>query len=103
MSVRPGSININGWDKLIFVSGKFKTRKKVVSSPICLADGTIIVGSYDKHLYFFSPQGVLLGKYKTKGKIFATPIVLDNNTIVVCSTNGYIEFLKVKPMFALSE
>ena len=82
---------------------KFKTRKKVVSSPICLADGTIIVGSYDKHLYFFSPQGVLLGKYKTKGKIFATPIVLDNNTIVVCSTNGYIEFLKVKPMFALSE
>ena len=76
---------------------KFKTRKKVVSSAITLNDGTIVIGSYDKHLYFFSQQGVYLGSYKTKGRIFSTPIVLSNNTLVVCSTNGNIEFLRVKP------
>ena len=58
-------------------------------------DSTIVVGSFDKHLYMLSSKGELIKKYDADGKIFSSPIVLENGNIVCSTVDGKVHFVSI--------
>ncbi|MDA3820959.1 MAG: hypothetical protein PF590_10935 [Candidatus Delongbacteria bacterium] len=60
-------------------------------SPL-VTERSVIIGSHDKHIYFFSHEGELLHAYKTGGWIHATPSQLENGQVVVGSYDRNLYF-----------
>jgi outer membrane protein assembly factor BamB len=83
------------WGGLVFGSGKiiyaalpngtvlwrFKTRKKVFSSPAIANDGTVVVGSQDRHLYAIMPDGKLRWRRNLEADVDSSPAIGDDGTI----------------------
>ncbi|MHC4184039.1 MAG: hypothetical protein ACYSR0_11900, partial [Planctomycetota bacterium] len=46
----------------------FQAGTSISSSPVIGIDGTIYIGSKDKHLYAINPDGTLKWKFETKGE-----------------------------------
>ena len=69
----------------------FKTKGWIMhSKPFETFDGSIIVGSYDKHLYSLDKSGKEKWRFKTGGKIHCSPIQTPDSTIIFGSFDGYI-------------
>ena len=71
---------------------RFQTGGGVSSSPVQLADGTVVVGSDDKHVYFLSPDGTLKNRYQTGGEVRSSPVRLADGTVVVGSWDKHVYF-----------
>ena len=69
---------------------KFRTGDWVYSSPAIANDGTIYVGSNDKHLYAFTPNGRLKWRSKTGDWIYSSPAIAKDGTIYVGSTDKHL-------------
>ena len=53
----------------------FSTDSDIESSPAIGADGTIYVGSDDKHLYAINPDGLVMWEYGTGANIESSPAI----------------------------
>jgi outer membrane protein assembly factor BamB len=85
------------WGGIVFASGKviyaalpngtvlwrFKTRKKAFSSPAVGNDGTVFVGSQDRHLYAITPDGKLRWRVNLESDVDSSPAVGDDGTVFV--------------------
>ncbi len=69
---------------------KFKTGDYVSSSPTLGTDGTVYVGSWDKHLYAVNPDRTLKWKYLTDGEINSSPAQGPDGTIYVGSWDKHL-------------
>ena len=67
-----------------------------VSSPAVGPDGTIYVGSFDKHLYALDPSGNILWATPVGGLIDGSP-ALANGVVYFASGDGYIYAANAKP------
>lgn len=61
---------------------------RVQSKPAVAPDGTVYVGSADKHLYAFSSKGHLEWRYKTEDKVLS-PTVLPDGSIAFTTLDGF--------------
>ena len=68
-------------------------RSAVSSPPVQLADGTVVVGSWDNYVYFLSPDGTLKARYQTGGAVSSSPVQLADGTVVVGSDDKHVYFL----------
>jgi len=64
---------------------KFEEDLEIRSSPAIASDGTVYVGSEDKHLYAINPDGSLKWKYKADSEIYSSPAISKDGTIYFCS------------------
>ena len=72
----------------------FKTRGWIMHSKAFeKKDGSIVIGSYDKHLYSLDKAGNENWRFRTGGKIHSSPIQTPDSTIVFGSFDGYIYVL----------
>jgi len=70
---------------------KFKTGGRVFSSPAIGLDGTIYVGSDDKHLYAINPDGTLKWRFKTESDIdYSSPAIGSEGTVYVGSDDKHL-------------
>ncbi len=69
-------------------AGPFVTAGYIVSSPAVAADGTIYIGSQDRHLYAIAPSGALKWRFLTGDWVDATPAIGADGTIYVGSWDG---------------
>jgi len=69
---------------------RYKTGGSISSSPAIGYDGTVYIGSTDKNLYAFNPDGTLKWKYLTGGYIFSSPAIGSSGTIYVGSQDSYL-------------
>lgn len=53
----------------------FQTGAAISSSPVIGIDGTIYLGSQDKHLYALNPDGTLKWKFETGAEVDSTPAI----------------------------
>ncbi|WP_333639944.1 PQQ-binding-like beta-propeller repeat protein, partial [Methanococcus maripaludis] len=67
---------------------RFKTGKRIESSPVIGNTDTIYFGSYDGHLYAINPDGTEKWNFETGSWIIATPAIDENGTIYFGTRNG---------------
>lgn len=60
------------------------------SQPAIAEDGTVYVGSADRHLYALSSDGQLKWKFATGDAVFSTPAIARNGTIFFGSNDHYL-------------
>ena len=61
----------------------FPTQGEIWSSPAVGLDGTIYIGSNDKHLYALTRQGKLKWAFETMGYVFSSPAVAGDGTVSI--------------------
>lgn len=66
----------------------YTTGDGLYSSPVLGADGTVYVGSNDKHLYAFYPDGSLRWSYPTGDWVWGSPTLGVDGTVYVGSFDG---------------
>ena len=74
----------------------------VSSSPVQLADGTVVVGSFDSYVYLLNPDGSLKNRYKTGGYVSSSPVQLADGTVVVGSYDHHVYFFNPDGSFKAS-
>jgi outer membrane protein assembly factor BamB len=72
----------------------FVTGGYIVSSPAVGADGTVYLGSQDRHLYAIAPDGRLKWRFLTGDWVDATPALAADGTIYVGSWDGNLYALR---------
>ena len=92
------------WGGIVFASGRvlyaskpdgtllwrFQARRKIYSSPAVGDDGTVYVGSQDRHFYAVTPEGKVRWRVDLGGDIDSSPAIQDDGTVVVGSDKGEI-------------
>lgn len=68
--------------------GPFVTAGFILSSPAVGPDGTLYVGSQDKHVYAIAPNGALRWRFLTGDWVDASPVIAPDGTIYVGSWDG---------------
>ncbi len=68
----------------------FVTGGYLVSSPAVAPDGTVYIGSQDKHLYAIAPNGALKWRFQAGDWIDATPAIGADGTVYVGSWDGFL-------------
>lgn len=68
--------------------GPFVTAGFILSSPAVGPDGTLYIGSQDKHLYAVAPTGALRWRFLTGDWVDASPVVAPDGTIYFGSWDG---------------
>lgn len=68
--------------------GPFVTAGFILSSPAIGSDGTLYIGSQDKHLYAVAPNGALRWRFLTGDWVDASPVVAPDGTIYAGSWDG---------------
>jgi outer membrane protein assembly factor BamB len=85
------------WGGMVFASGKiiyaalpngtllwrFRTRRKSFSSPAVGNDGTVYVGSQDRHIYAILPDGKLRWRVNLESDVDCSPAIGDDGTVFV--------------------
>lgn len=67
------------------------TDNGITGAPAVASDGTVYVGSTDKSLYAFSPDGSQKWTYATGGSIdTCSPAIADDGTVYVGSADGFL-------------
>lgn len=72
------------------VAWTYQTGGKINSSPAVGLDGRIYVGSYDKKLYAFDPNGTVAWAFTTGDIIFSSPAVSPGGDVYVGSDDHYL-------------
>ena len=79
------------------ITHQLKTKGIIMHSKAAeLKDGTLVVGSYDNHLYNFDKEGNVIWKFKTGGYIHSQPLQMPDGNIVFGSMDGNIYVLLPK-------
>ncbi|HEY1111298.1 MAG TPA: PQQ-binding-like beta-propeller repeat protein [Opitutaceae bacterium] len=69
-------------------AGPYVTGGFILSSPAIGPDGTLYIGSQDKHLYAIAPNGTTRWRFLTGDWVDASPVVAPDGTIYVGSWDG---------------
>jgi outer membrane protein assembly factor BamB len=77
----------------------------IFSSLAKTLNNNVIIGSHNKHVYFFNENGKLINTFKAGGWFHSTPKLLSNNTIGLGCYDGFFYFFdqmgnmlsKIKP------
>lgn len=70
--------------------GHFPTGNAIETSPALLEDGSIVLGSDDKHIYCLTSDGSPRWNFSTKGQIHSSPLILPEGRIVLGSDDHRI-------------
>jgi outer membrane protein assembly factor BamB len=79
-------INSNGLHTLNHLNGA------VFSSLAKTLNNNVMVGSHNKHVYFFNENGKLINNFKAGGWFHSTPKLFKNNTIGLGCYDGFFYF-----------
>ena len=71
------------------IAWKYKTGSAVTSSAHVTSDGTILIGSHDKYLYAFHPDGKLKWKFDTMGEVWSSPTSNKKGDIAYIAAQSY--------------
>jgi outer membrane protein assembly factor BamB len=69
------------------------TRDMVKSSPAIASDGTIYIGSNDKSIYAFNPDGTEKSRFEAGGSVNSGPSIWSDGTIYFTSSDGKLTAL----------
>jgi outer membrane protein assembly factor BamB len=92
------------WGGIVFASGRVlyaskpdgtllwrvQARRKIYSSPAVSDDGTVYVGSQDRHFYAVAPDGKVRWRVDLGGDVDSSPAIQDDGTVVVGSDKGEV-------------
>lgn len=96
---RDGNVVFAAGSDVYFLNGQgqkvasFHAGDKVLTKPLELADGTIVVGSFDKMVYFLGPDAKKKAEFQTQAAVIASPALLSDGTVVVGSVDRHVYFL----------
>jgi outer membrane protein assembly factor BamB len=62
----------------------------VTSSPAICADGTIIVGSYDKNVFAINPDGTRKWSFSIGSPTWSSPSIGEDGTIYIGANDGKV-------------
>ena len=75
---------------------RFATKGKVFTSPAITADGHVVVGSQDDHVYCLGPDGALAWSVDLGADVDGSPAIADDGAIYVGTDKGEVVRLDAK-------